>query len=278
MYRLFHSTIFAVCLVLVVLLYSLIYNAVYQRRRTRTKKFSTYRRILHSYLINDENHRQSITEHVYLTDLCCYCCPQLFHRNSSNQSSRHRTYDHQDQMTYFHDEPSCVIKQKPRQVVLEVNGARGKRYSSISMTSMTYLTSGVWDEAAPNHVVRSRINSTAAVSYCGTEHSSTSRPSTSTEDSFDQTYKLFTLKPTSNSVHLTVPHQAPLLPAYSNETPVKEPLSNERESQANNTLHRSIVRKPSNTLTTRQQQRPSDVSMQQRKVSFRKSPSFDRSR
>ena len=265
-YRFFHSTLFALCIVLVVILYSFIYNAVYQRRRTRTKKFSTYRRILHSYLINDDTNRQSSDQSSFLAEFCCH----LFHRNSSDQTSRHRTYSNPDQMTYFHDEPSCVIKQKPRQVVLEVNGARGKRYSSISMTSMTYLTSGVWDDAAPNNLVRSRINSAAAVSYCGTEHSSNSRPSTSTEDSFDQTYKLFTLnqnlspnRPTTNSIHLTVPNQPTILPNNnSNENSI-----NERDSLANNTLHRSIVRKTSNTLSIRQQ-RPSDVSMQQRKVSF----------
>ncbi len=79
-------------------------------------------------------------------------------------------------------------KSKP-QVVLEVNGARGKRNSAISMTSMTYLTSGVWDETSPTNLICSRINSIAATTYCGTEHSSTSRPSTSTEDSFEQTSK-----------------------------------------------------------------------------------------
>lgn len=264
-YRFFHSTLFAVCIVLVVVLYSFIYNAVYQRRRTRTKKFSTYRRILHSYLINDETNRQSSNSNSSLTEICCCCC-QLFHGDSLDETSRHRTYSNPDQLPYFHDEQSCVIKQKPRQVVLEVNGARGKRYSSISMTSMTYLTSGVWDDAAPNNLGRSRLNSAAAVSYCGTEHSSNSRPSTSTEDSFDQTYKLFTLnqnlspnRPTTNSIHLTVPNQSII--------GTNESSNNERESLSNNTIHRSIVRKPSNTLSIRQQ-RLSDVAMQQRKVSF----------
>jgi hypothetical protein len=175
-------------------------------------------------------------------------------------------------------------KSKP-QVVLEVNGARGKRYSAISMTSMTYLTSGVWDETSPTSLVRSRINSIAATTYCGTEHSSTSRPSTSTEDSFEQTSKLLTLNNTllqlrpmtpPNSTHLTVPGQqtpsTTLSSSSSTEVTNKDHQLNETElprsvSQCTNLLHPSIVRKPSNTVSIRQQ--PSDApSVQPRKVSF----------
>jgi hypothetical protein len=122
------------------------------------------------------------------------------------------------------------------------------------MTSMTYLTSGVWDETSSTNLIRSRINSTAAVSYCGMEHSSTSRPSTSTEDSFDQTHKsLSQLK----SRHLTVPNQSNC-------------LNDEIELLGNmSQTHRTIVRKPSHTLSIRQQ-RLSEISMHQRKVSFSK--------
>ncbi|CAF4379870.1 unnamed protein product, partial [Didymodactylos carnosus] len=100
---------------------------------------------------------------------------------------------------------------KSNKIVLEVNGARGKRYSTISTTSMTYLTSGVWDDSS---TVRSRINSIAATSYCG-EHSS-SRPSTSTEDSLDHSHLSLSYRPTSPppppppppptaQMHLTIP-------------------------------------------------------------------------
>jgi len=148
------------------------------------------------------------------------------------------------------------------------------------MTSMTYFTSGVWDDTSPNNLIRSRINSIAAVTYCGMEHSSTSRPSTSTEDSFDQTNKLLTLNNTlpqlkspSNSTYLTVPKQPTVLSNCSYDTNQQlndiELLGN--TSQSTNLLYRSIVRKPSNALSIRQQQyRPSEISAHQRKVSFSK--------
>ena len=59
----------------------------------------------------------------------------------------------------------------------------------------------------------------------------------------------------------------------SDETPTKENQMTTNElprsvSQMTNLLHPSIVRKTSNTLSIRQQQRPSDASVHQRKVSF----------
>jgi hypothetical protein len=155
------------------------------------------------------------------------------------------------------------------------------------MTSMTYFTSGVWDDTSPNNLIRSRINSIAAVTYCGMEHSSASRPSTSTEDSFDQTNKFLTLNNTlsqirssSNSTHLTVPKQQTILSNYSydiNQKDQQQQLNDidlsENTLQSTNLLYRSIVRKPSNTLSIRQQQqqrRPSEISAHQRKVSFSK--------
>jgi hypothetical protein len=270
-YRIFHNILFVICIILVLILYSFIYNAVYQRRRTRTKRFSTYRKILHSYLKNNETNSKSIDRKSLLTYICCYCC-QKTHRNSSQQSISHRSLNNFDKIRYFHHEQSCIFQQKPEQTILEVNGARGKRDSAISMTSMTYLTSGVWDETTPINLIRSRINSIAAVSYCGMEHFSTSRPSTSTEDSFDQTNKLITFSQLkSNSTYLTVPKQSTILPNDFNQ---KEQQFNEIELSGNvlqsmNVSHRSIVRKPSHTLSIRQQQ-SSDVSMNQRKVSFSK--------
>ena len=149
------------------------------------------------------------------------------------------------------------------------------------MTSMTYLTSGIWDETSSTNLIRSRINSIAATTYCGTEHSSTSRPSTSTEDSFEQASKLLSLNNTllqlrqgiPSSSHLTVPGQQTVSTPTSDETPTKENQMTTNElprsvSQMTNLLHPSIVRKTSNTLSIRQQQRPSDASVHQRKVSF----------
>jgi hypothetical protein len=245
------------------------------------------------------HHQQQQHPPSTLTLICCYCCKTTDQYNNELQrpseavsnvalNERYRQPHHR----HIHDEPSSVIthRNKP-QVVLEVNGARGKRYSAISMTSMTYLTSGVWDETSPTNLIRSRINSIAATTYCGTEHSSTSRPSTSTEDSFEQASKILTLNNTllqlrpmtpSNSTHLTVPGQQTTTlssssSSSSTEVTNKDHQLNETElprsvSQCTNLLHPSIVRKPSNTLSIRQQQlqqQPSDASSaQQRKVSF----------
>jgi len=315
----FHSTLFALCILLVLILYAFIYNAVYQRRVTRTRKLSAYRRIIRSYLMNNEtehtetqssknvhhhhhynhNHRHHRNEHSpsTLTLICCFCCKttdEYIHElQRPSEAALHEPLNERRRQPHHHiqDEPSSMIteqnKSKPK-VVLEVNGARGKRYSAISMTSMTYLTSGVWDDTSSTSLIRSRINSIAATTYCGTEHSSTSRPSTSTEDSFEQTSKLLTLNntllqlrpmtPPPNSTHLTVPGQqtttstATSSPS-SDEGTNKDNSINENElprsvSQSANLLHPSIVRKTSNTLSTRQQQRPSDASVHQRKVSF----------
>jgi hypothetical protein len=273
-YRIFHSTLFAICIVLVFILYSFIYNAIYQRRRTRTKKFSTYRRILQSYLINNEKKRRHIDRNSLLTYICCYCCHRI-HNKSSRQSKLHQSLNKQERDKYFNNEQSCIIKYKPEQIVLEVNGARGKRFSAISMTSMTYFTSGVWDDTSPTNLMRSRINSLAAVTYCGTEHSSTSRPSTSTEDSFDQTNKisntLSQLRSVTppNSTHLTVPGQQTVLSNCLNDNQSNEIELLGNGSQSNSLLHPLGVRKASNTLSIRQQQpRPSEGSVHQRKVSF----------
>ena len=316
-YRLFHSALFALCILLVLILYAFIYNAVYQRRVTRTRKLSAYRRIIRSYLMNNEtenterrsskhshhhhhhhhyhdHHRRRGYSPSTLTLICCYCCKttdEYIHESQRpSEAAFHQPLNERRRQLHhhIHDEPSSVITTQNRnkpQVVLEVNGARGKRYSAISMTSMTYLTSGVWDETSSTNLIRSRINSIAATTYCGTEHSSTSRPSTSTEDSFEQTSKLSTLNNTllqlrpmtsSNSTHLTVPGQQTITTSPSSDESIhKESSNNENElprsvSQTTNLLHPSIVRKTSNTLSIRQQQqqRPSDVSAQQRKVSF----------
>ena len=309
----FHSALFALCILLVVILYASIYNAVYQRRITRIRKFSTYRRIIRSYLMNNETeHTETRSSKMIRRHhrhqpstarlLCCYCCEvrdeyidELQRPSEGALNVPLNERQHQSHHRRIHDEPSSTMihqnKNKP-QVVFEVNGARGKRYSAISMTSMTYLTSGVWDETSPTNLIRSRINSIAATTYCGTEHSSASRPSTSTEDSFDQASKLFTLNNTllqlrpitpSNSTHLTVPGQPVTTASSSSSLSVevvnKDNQLNENElprsvSQCTNLLHPSYVRKPSNTLSIRQQQRPSDASVQQRKVSF--SMYFDR--
>jgi hypothetical protein len=310
------------CILLVLILYAFIYNAVYQRRVTRTRKLSAYRRIIRSYLMNNEpehretqssknthhhHHRRHHDHHEHspstLTLICCFCCKTTdgyIHelQRPSEAASREPLSERRRQPHHHHniqDEPSSMMteqnKSKP-QIVLEVNGARGKRYSAISMTSMTYLTSGVWDDTSPTSLIRSRINSIAATTYCGTERSSTSRPSTSTEDSFEQTSRLLTLNntllqlrpmtppPPSNSTHLTVPGQQIITTTStassspsSDESINKDNPINENEltrsvSQSTNLLHPSIVRKTSNTLSTRQQQRPSEASVHQRKVSF----------
>jgi hypothetical protein len=283
-YRLFHSTLFAICIILVLILYSFIYNAIYQRRRARTRKFSSYRRILHSYIINNKREGKRIHRHSLLAYLCCYCCNKI-HMKSSQQSRLHQSSNDQRKKKYSQHEKTFISKKKPEQILLEVKGARGKRYSAASMTSMTYLTSGVWDEASPTNLIRSRINSIAATTYCGTEHSSTSRPSTSTEDSFDQATKLATINNTAsqlrslappNSIYLTVPGQQTILSSNSNEIHNKDNQLNDIElsnnvSQGTNLLHPTNVRKSSNTLSIRQQQqRTSDASVQQRKVSFSK--------
>jgi hypothetical protein len=204
---------------------------------------------------------------------------------SSQQSRLHQSSNDQRKKKYSQHEKTFISKKKPEQILLEVKGARGKRYSAASMTSMTYLTSGVWDEASPTNLIRSRINSIAATTYCGTEHSSTSRPSTSTEDSFDQATKLATINNTAsqlrslappNSIYLTVPGQQTILSSNSNEIHNKDNQLNDIElsnnvSQGTNLLHPTNVRKSSNTLSIRQQQqRTSDASVQQRKVSFSK--------
>jgi hypothetical protein len=302
----FHATLFAICILLVFILYAFIYNAVYQRRITRTRKLSAYRRIIRSYLMNNdgehtETRSSKNTNHhdehrsSTLTLICCYCCrtsdDYIHDLQRPSESALHEPLSErrrQNHHRHMHDEPSSVQinsnKSKP-QVVLEVNGARGKRYSAISMTSMTYLTSGVWDETSPTSLIRSRINSIAATTYCGTEHSSTSRPSTSTEDSFEQTSKLLTLNNTllqlhpmtpSNATHLTVPGQlttpSTLLPSsgevINKDNQLTDSTLPRSVSQSTNLLHPSIVRKTSNTLSIRQQQRPSDASVHQRKVSF----------
>lgn len=319
-YRMFHGTLFAICVCLVLILYAFIYNAVYQRRVTRTRKLSAYRRIIRSYLMPHEpepadttemksgEHRRHHRRHrrrrradrhhhrhpnspSNLTLICCYCCQNTDEHQRPSESAFHEPMSESQRANYhrhLHDEPSsmAIHSHRPRpQVVLELNGGRGKRYSAISMTSMTYLTSGVWDEASPTNLVRSRINSIAATTYCGTEHSSTSRPSTSTEDSFDQTSKLLnisnaviSLRPVTPpmSTHLTVPGQpvTTLSPASAEVTPKDQSFHESQMprsvSQCANLRHPSIVRKPSNTLSIRQAQRLSDASAHQRKVSFSK--------
>lgn len=307
-YRMFHSALFALCIFVVLVLYAFIYNAVYQRRITRTRKLSAYRRIIRSYLMNNDtehterhsskkfhrHHYRRSHDHEHLpstfTLICCYCCKTTdeYIHESQRQSQGNLNEPLNDRRRqphhHIHDEPSSIATTSNRnrpQVVLEVNGARGKRYSAISMTSMTYLTSGVWDETSSTNLIRSRINSIAATTYCGTEHSSTSRPSTSTEDSFDQASKLLSLnntllqlrQVTPSSSHLTVPGQQTLTTPTSDEVSNKDNQINTNElprsvSQTTNLLHPSIVRKTSNTLSIRQQQRPSDASVHQRKVSF----------
>ncbi|CAF1217425.1 unnamed protein product [Adineta steineri] len=271
-YRIFHSTLFAICIVLVLILYSFIYNAIYQRRRTRTKRFSTYRKILQSYLINNENDRKHSCRHSLLTNICCYCCKKI-QRRSSNESIIYRSSSgNQRNRKFFQNKKSSTSKKRPEQIILEINGARGKRYSAVSMTSMTYFTSGIWDDTSSSNLIRSRINSIAATTFCGMEQSLLSRPSTSTDDSYEQTTKSKPISP-NNSTYLTVPGPQITLSPSSNEINNKDNHLNESESIANisqttNLLHPTMGRKTNNTLSIRQQQRPSDVSLLQRKVSF----------
>ncbi|CAF1395460.1 unnamed protein product [Rotaria sp. Silwood1] len=270
-YRIFHCTLFAICIIIVLILYSFIYNAVYQRRRTRSKRFSTYRKILHSYLTNTETEHEEINQNLSLTYICCYCCNKV-HRKISRQSILHRTLNNQNKIKYFnHKQTYYINKKNPENISLEINSTCEKRYSATSMTSMTYLTSGIWDDPSSTNLIRSRINSIAAVSYCGMEHSSTSRPSTSTEDSFDQTSKLLTLNnnlsqtkliTSSNLTYLTVPKQKTIISSCSNDSDLQG-----NTSQTKVLLQPPIVRKPSNTLSIRQQQ-PSEAFVNQRKVSF----------
>ncbi|CAF1377663.1 unnamed protein product, partial [Didymodactylos carnosus] len=244
-YRRFHSAIFAVCTLLVLVLYGLIYRAVYQRRCQRTRKLSQYRRIVRSYIINDETNKRQIKLRRYnsspttLKLLCCYCCrnsDDIIHHfqrdrlpshyepsqlpTGNHHNNRHRHKEHP-----FADTNGMRNGLKSNTVVMEVNGARGKRYSTISTTSITYLTSGVWDDSS---TVRSRINSITATSYCG-EHSS-SRPSTSTEDSFDHSHLSLSYRPTSPSIshatstHLTIPTFSPSTPGRGTTTSTLENL------------------------------------------------------
>ncbi|CAF3977829.1 unnamed protein product, partial [Rotaria sp. Silwood1] len=194
------------------------------------------------------------------------------HRKISRQSILHRTLNNQNKIKYFnHKQTYYINKKNPENISLEINSTCEKRYSATSMTSMTYLTSGIWDDPSSTNLIRSRINSIAAVSYCGMEHSSTSRPSTSTEDSFDQTSKLLTLNnnlsqtksiTSSNLIYLTVPKQKTIISSCSNDSDLQG-----NTSQTKVLLQPPIVRKPSNTLCIRQQQ-PSEAFVNQRKVSF----------
>ncbi|UJR13460.1 hypothetical protein I4U23_000474 [Adineta vaga] len=260
LYRIFHSTLFAICIILVLILYLFIYNAIYQRRRTRTKKISTYQRIFQSYLIKTGQNRQRIHRHSILVYLCCYCC-QKFHQSFDDDDDDRNEH----KLKYSLHEKSLMIKKKPEQIILEINGARGKRYSAISMTSMTYFTSGIWDETSPTNLIRSRVNSIAATTYCGTEQSSSS----TTESSLHTSTHLRS----SNSPFLTVPGQVVSSSICSNEINIKENHSNDNESLGNispslNLLHPTMARKSSNTLSIRQQPRSSDVLINPRKVSF----------
>jgi hypothetical protein len=311
----FHGTLFAACTFLLLILYAFIYHAVYQRRVTRTRKLSAYRRIIRSYLMNNEsehritrsskssqrcrdrNHHRAAHEHSpsMLTLICCYFCkdPDEYMHDLQRppESTRHEPMNEnrrEHDRRHLHDGASFDQKNPHRakpQVVLEVNGARGKRYSAISMTSMTYLTSGVWDEISSTNLIRSRLNSVVATSYCGTDHSSASRPSTSTEDSLEQASKLLSMTTTCSSLHpmtptisthLTVPGQAAPPTVFSPSSgegtlrvnPASDTELTRSVSQSTSLLHPSIVRKPSNALSLRQQQRSSDASVHQRKVSF----------
>jgi hypothetical protein len=143
---------------------------------------------------------------------------------------------------------------------------------------MTYFTSGVWDETAPTNLISSRLNSIAATTYCGADLSSISRPSTSTEDSFDQTTRssvsnnpLPQTKPflSPNSTYLKVPGQQITVSPASNDANAKENPPNENETsvssaQCGTVLHPAMARKPSHTLSIRQQS--SEASVTQRKV------------
>ena len=279
---------------------------------------SAYRRIIHSHLMNNEtgtratqtsknvhdHHRHYHSHHEHtpsiLALICCYCCEindqysrEL--RRTSKSALQETSHRRRRQLDHVHlnDEALSVIDNtnglKP-QIVLEVNSAHGKRYSAMSTTSVSYLTSGTWDETTSANLVRSRINSTAAITYCGAEHSSTSRPSSSTEDSFEQieqTTKLLTPNNTlqlrsmtpSNSTYLTVPRQqitaattTLTLSSSSGDVVIKDNQLNDDEllsiPQCTNLRHSSVAHRSSNALSIRQSQRSSDASVQQRKVSF----------
>ena len=270
---------FVLCIGLVLIFYAFIYKAVYQRRRTRTKKLSTYQKILRSYLITSPRENRPRTRSS-LKLICCYCCDKFRSSSSSSSSTSslsqaafHPSMNNHRRDRDSHDEDTSMTRTRPEQVVLEIKGARGKRYSAISMTSMTYFTSGVWDETCPSSLVRSRINSIAATTFCGTEHSLTSRPSTSTEDSFDQTAtKLLAISnaslPAKSASHLMVPGQPSLLAV---DVHAKENPSVDVELLGASAIHASLLRKPSHTLSIRQQPRSSDLSVHHRKVSFSKS-------
>ena len=223
-YRLFHSLLFVACLLLVLFFYGCIYKAIYQRRLTRTRKLSTYQKVLRSYLID--------SDHLGRSSPSRWICSRL----RRTKRSEHRTDIEEEEQNESNQR--LTRANPPEQIVLEMHRARGKRYSAVSMTSMTYLTSGVWDDTASSaNLLRSRISSVTATTFCGTE-----QRSTSTEESFEQT----THKPlqnkastTSHSTHLTVPGQC----------------------QA--TI--SLVNDPSSVRST---PRISDGSIQQRKVSF----------
>lgn len=205
------------------ILYSFIYNAIYQRRRSRIKKFSRYRAILQSYLIPSNS-----SSFKTRSSLCCW---KNFSSNSSSSSP--------SSIEYLSRNQTCQIKPMSNHIILEVQGARGKRYSAISMTSMTYFTSGVWDETSTSNAVRSRMNSITANHFCGTEQ-------TITDES------VLPLRP---SLHLTVP--------------TFQTNAGQDQQKDENETRKSIVRKPSQNLSIRQS-RPSDLFVQQRKVSFSK--------
>jgi len=106
---------------------------------------------------------------------------------------------------------------------------------------MTYFTSGVWDDTSSTNLIRSRINSIAATTYCGMEHSST-------EDSFDQTNKLLTLnntlpqlKSSSNSTHLTVPKQQTILSNCSYDINQKDQQVNDIELSGNTSQSSNLL-------------------------------------
>ncbi|CAF0896759.1 unnamed protein product [Adineta ricciae] len=267
-YRIFHSTLFAICIIIVVILYLFIYNAIYQRRRTRTKKISTYQKILQSYFINNRQNRSHTHRHSFLACLCC-CCQDV-HLQTVNRSFDE---DDEEHRTNHSLRTQSLMRKNPEHIILEIHGARGKRYSAVSMTSMTYLTSGIWDDASSANLVRSRVNSIAANTYCGTEHSLTDRSLAVTEDSLDHTAKPSQLR-LAHSTYLTVPGK-PMIPlVYANETSNKDDHMNENKSSGNispsvSLLHPTVTRKSSHSPSIRSQhEHPSDSSVIPRKVSF----------
>lgn len=272
---------------LVLILYAFIYKAVYQRRVNRAKKLSTYQKVLQSYLLDSDGDDPSRKRSPFCL-FCCYCCPKFYSQRSLSQSIHHQTFHpHRRLQDHSHDDMSS--KRNPAEhIVLELNGARGKRYSAISMTSMTYLTSGVWDDPTSSTLLRSRINSITATTFCGTEQSSSpSRPSTSTEDSSESNHRSLTSHPKSlhlklpnlsNATHLTVPGQC-ISPSTPSENSLKDHSCSDSESICNlpppsptvttpHLLHPSIIQKPSLNSSQRNTSRTSDGSIHQRKVSF----------